>query len=357
MKILFCISRLSYGGAEKNLALIANHFHDLGNEVTICTIDNTPPMQVLRDGIKVFGMPGYTKKVMKRFQQLRCLVRLIRKESPDLLISFLIYPNFFSIIAGRITNTPVIVSERADPYRFTSFAMRIMYSIYRFASGAVFQTPMAMEYFPVGLRQRSVVIANPVVSVADGIEADYDNADKAIAYAARFEVAQKRQDLMIDAFALVHKLHPEYTLRFYGDGPDEAAMKQYVVDMGLENAVEFHGSTQSVLGEVAKAKVFVLSSDYEGIPNSLLEAMSIGMPCISTDCSPGGAKMLIDSGKNGIIVPRGDKYALSEAICQMIEDGQFAKQCGKQAKYVNNAYSYNLIMGKWEQYCKAIVQK
>lgn len=354
MKIMFCASCLSYGGAEKNLCIVANHIASKGNDVVICNFNTAPTVQKLNEHIRVIDMPRYTKKGIKRLQQLNFVRKVMKKEKPDVAISFLAYPNFFSAIAGKLTGTSVIVSERGDPYRITNKIEKWMYSKYPLAAGAVFQTEMARDYFPESLRKKSVVIANPVVLKDDTIFADYDNAEKTIAYSARFEVVQKRQDLMLDAFRLVLEKHPEYVLKFLGDGPDEPRMKEYAKALGIEESVRFCGMSKQVLKDISSSELFVLSSDYEGIPNALLEAMSIGLPCVSTDCSPGGARMLIQDGENGLLVPRGDAEALAAAICRMIEDRNFAIRCGKEATKVRERFSMDSILSAWETYIEKI---
>lgn len=357
MKILFCISCLSYGGAEKNLRIVANHMVEKGNEVVICSFGDQPSVQPLDERIKVVYMPPYSKKGIKRAQQIGFVRKLMKEEKPDVAVSFLCFPNFISIVAGKLAGVPVIVSERGDPYQFTGKVMKAMYSAYRFAAGAVFQTDMAKEYFAPSLQKKSKVIANPVELKDPSLYTDYEAAERSIAYSARFELVQKRQDIMLDAFKTVLKSHPDYKLRFYGDGPDEDKMKRYAEELGISGSVIFCGRSSKVLEDISRSEIFVLSSDYEGIPNSLLEAMSLGLPCVSTDCSPGGARMLINDGENGLIVPRGDAPALASAICRMIEDRNSAIAMGKRATEVRQRFEPAVILSAWEEYITEVASR
>jgi len=257
MKILFCISCLSYGGAEKNLRIVANHMAQKGNEVVICTLGNEPPAQQLVDSIRLVQMPEFNKKGVKRLQQLSFLRKLMKTEKPDVAVSFLMFPNFLTIIAGKTCGVPVIVSERGDPYQTSSRLMKWMYSQYRRASGAVFQTEMAKQYFHKSLQEKSTVIANPVVLKDDSIYTDYEKSEKSIAYSARFELVQKRQDIMLDAFKLVLEKHPEYKLKFFGDGPDEDRMKNYARELGISDNVLFMGRSNNVLADISVSELFV----------------------------------------------------------------------------------------------------
>ena len=357
MKILLCISCLSYGGAEKNLRIVANHMAAKGHEVTVCSFGGQPCVQPLLDSIKIVYMPEYRAKGVKRAQQISFLRKLMKSERADVTVSFLCFPNFISIIAGKLAHVPVIVSERGDPYQFNSAVMKAMYSTYRYAAGAVFQTEMAKEYFHPALQKKSAVIANPVELKDETLFAELDRAERSIAYSARFELVQKRQDIMLDAFKTVVEKHPDYKLKFFGDGPDEDKMKKYAQELGISQSVIFCGRSNSVLEDISHSSLFVLSSDYEGIPNALLEAMSLGLPCVSTDCSPGGARMLIEDGVDGLIVPRGDASALASAICRMIEDREFAAACGKNALRVRERFAMSVILAKWEEYIESYAPK
>lgn len=356
MKILFCVLCLSYGGAEKNLLFVANNLSRRGHEVVICNMNYLPTVQKPDAQVRVIDMPHYVGKT-KRYKQLRYLQSLCRKEKPDLLISFLTMPNMLTSIVGRLTGIPAIISERGDPYQNTSRIMRMIYSTYNLAKGAVFQTDGAKGYFSKGLRKRGTVIPNPVIMKADAVPANYEACEKSIAYVARFEVKQKRQDVMLRAFALVNEKFPEYRLDFYGDGPDEPAMKELTEELGLTDNVVFHGLSNTVHKELAKSELFVLSSDYEGIPNALIEAMSIGLPCVSTDCSPGGARMLIKHEENGILVKCGDPEALAEGICRFLSDRAFAIQCGQNATAIQQRFLPEKIVDAWEDYCVKVVAK
>lgn len=357
MKIVFFASCLGYGGAEKNLCIIANYMANQGNNVIICNFNTAPTTQVIDERIRVVDMPKYTKKGIKRLQQFNFVRKVMKCETPDVAISFLQFPNFYSVVAGKMTKTPTIVSERGDPYRVTNKIEKWMYSKYHLATGAVFQTEMARDYFPKKLRDKSVVIANPVILKDESVFSDYEKSEKTIAFSARFEVAQKRQDIMLDAFKIVLEKHPEYTLKFFGDGLDEQKMKDYAGDLGIADNVCFCGISKQVLNDISSSELFVLSSDYEGIPNALLEAMSIGLPCVSTDCSPGGARMLINNEENGLIVPCGDSCKLAEAICRMIEDREFAINCGKKALEVRERFSQQNILSAWKDYINQIAKK
>jgi glycosyltransferase involved in cell wall biosynthesis len=172
-----------------------------------------------------------------------------------------------------------------------------------------------------------------------------------IAFVARFDIKQKRQDVMIDAFAIVTKQYPQLKLVFYGDGePDIDIIKKSVVDYGLTDKVIFKGVVNDVIENIKNSKLYVLSSDYEGLPNSLIEAMVAGLTVVSTDCSPGGARELINNGQNGLITPCGDAEKLAKAIIYVLDNPEEAEQMGKEAQKIANISNPNVIFSKWEKY-------
>lgn len=356
MKVLFLINCLSYGGAEKNMKLVAEHLSANGDDVTVCSLNYQPTTINFSNNIKIlelFPRTGHFLNLLRlKYFELKEIIKNVR---PDVIISFLGYANLLNVLLGKRLNIPCIISERADPYlKSSSWAAnsitRLFQWIYTFADGAVFQTAMARDFFGHRLQRRSVVIPNPVVLPNEIPVHDFDLAEKKIAFVGRFELKQKRQDIALQAFQKVLKTHPEYILYFYGDGNDESKVRQMVKTMKLEKNVFFESVSDHILYDISNSELFILSSDYEGIPNCLIEAMSIGLPCVSTDCSPGGARVLIDNNENGIIVPRGDSTRLAEAICFYIENPIIAQQHGIKAQKIKNKYSMTKIMKSWEQY-------
>lgn len=360
MKILFTISCLSYGGAEKNLVLVANYLSER-HKVIICNFNEHETKQELDKKITCYDKNKEETKgkfgwITLRRNQYTFLKKICLSEKPDIIVSFLAMPNALAVLCGKKLHIPVVISERADPFKQLSKLDKIIHVIYNQADGAVFQTNGARDFYSKKLQEKSKVIPNPVVNNYSEITHDYYNINKEIVSVGRFEIIQKRQDVLLKASKIVFEKYPEYKLIFWGDGPDEDKLKELAKELQIENKVIFAGVTNSVLEKVNQSEIFVLSSDYEGIPNVLIEAMSIGMPCVATDCSPGGARMLLENGKNGKIVKCGSYQELAKNIMYFIENREKEKRYGIYAKKSVERFSYPLLMKQWEDYLYSVYE-
>ena len=360
MKILFTISCLSYGGAEKNLVLVANYLSER-HKVIICNFNEHETKQELDKRITCYDKSveetkGQVGWVTLRRNQYSFLKKICLIEEPDVIVSFLPMPNALAILCGKKLHIPVVISERADPFQQLSKLDKIIHAIYNQAEGAVFQTNGARDFYSKRLQEKSIVIPNPVVDNYSEITHDYYNINKELVSVGRFEIIQKRQDVLLKASKIVFEKYPEYKLIFWGDGPDEDKLKELAKELQIENKVMFAGVTNSVLEKVNQSEIFVLSSDYEGIPNALIEAMSIGMPCVATDCSPGGARMLLEDGKSGKLVGCGKYEELAKEIIYFIENREKEKEYGMYAKESIGRFSYSILMNRWEEYLLKIIE-
>lgn len=351
-RIMLVIHALGYGGAGKMIVKLADGLvQDENYEVILYVEEKAGKHYPMDERVQIYQETQFFNNYLTRhFQEMFQLRRRVKEIKPDLIVSFQTNQNLFAVFATRGRHIPVIVSERGDPYVYTNIIAKLKTWMINKAEGGVFQTHRAMEYYGKGLQSRSRVIYNPCPT--DVIERpSWDSRKNEIAYAARFDIQQKRQDIMVKAFAEVVKKHPEMTLVFYGQGePDMTTIRNLVKELGIENNVRFEGLVTNVMERIKDAKMFVLSSDYEGLPNSLIEAMVAGLPCVSTDCSPGGARELIQDGDNGLIVPVGDVHKLAEAMIYMLDNPEQADKMGEKAQMLRERLAPEKIFGQWKEY-------
>ena len=372
MRILFMTTALDYSGAPKMLSWVANRMAEKGHEVHLVAFFSDEQARKLderimfhalgasRDGGRLFRN---TIGMLNTISKLHKTVRAIR---PDVVISFLDSVGLVYLPVGRLfTKCKFVVSERADPNFWGKKTAGIRSWLMGFAHGTVFQTTGAQRYFQKhkGIYADSTVIPNPVIiqetlrEKLSEYQHSYADRDNRIVTVGRLSLRQKRQDVLLDAFGIVHTKHPELKLVIYGDGENREKIRSLTEEKGLADCVLLAGKTSQVERDICSARAFVLTSDYEGIPNALIEAMTVGVPCVSTDCSPGGAALLLRDGENGFLVPCGDAEAVADRLLKVVEDPQIADQFATEGPKISGEFSENRIADLWEQYIECICRK
>ena len=356
MRILFIVRSLGYGGATKQLALTAEALADRGHEVYAYSYNAAHTEQHFS---KVVFIPekNTAKSSLKEYISSPIRIRKqIKKIRPDIVISWRANAGCFCTMACVGLKVKHVFSERTDPYMETSFALKVATKICDYADYGVFQTEGAQHYYKRLSQGRSTIIPNPIFLNKDIELVPYNERRNEIAFVGRCFLKQKRQDIMLKAFKIVLESHPEMRLVFYGGDFDIEKIKQMVIDMGLQGYVTFAGSVDDVLNKIKHARVLALSSDYEGIPNVLLEAMSVGVPVVSTDTSPGGVRVIVENGVNGFIVPRGDYHKLAENIVKVLNDKNIAEQFIQNGLENVKRFNPEVIFEKWNNFMKTTVK-
>jgi Glycosyltransferase len=132
-------------------------------------------------------------------------------------------------------------------------------------------------------------------------------------------------------------------------------MEKLIKELNLEGRVFLPGFNKDINNTIQHASLFVLSSDFEGMPNALIESMAMGIPCVATDCDGGSARYLIDDGKNGFLVPKGDVDALSEKMLMLLSNESLAMTMGREAAKIRMMLSPEVIYNKWERFIDTII--
>lgn len=364
MKILFHLNSMGRGGAERVVSILSQHFVEHGYEVVVATQWYSENEYVLADGVKRVSV-GLTEtdekkgRFAKAWSRLTNLRKCIKEESPDLVISFCCKANFrsaFSLMGSRV---PLLVSVRNNPiedyapHRLATWLME-----YR-ATGCVFQTPDAQKFFSKKLQDKSVIIFNPISDIYLEVEDEQEVIkEKTIVSVGRI-AKQKNHKLLLEAFCAIANRYVNYNLKIYGDVQDRDIYEEllkYVQEQDLVGRVHFMGTTDSIKQELEKATLFVLSSDYEGMPNALIEAMAVGIPVISTDCPCGGSALLIEDKVSGLLVPIKDVDAMRDAMDMMLGNIEEANQMGKEARKVLDKVHPEKICEEWVSYIEQLLK-
>lgn len=350
MDVTFVVSALHGGGAERVIATLANYMADRDDDVTILMTAGDEVVYQLHEKVQLISIGqasgGNPLVQLKRLYAMRQYFKSHRQSH---IVSFSTTINLFTIIASLGLKMDVIVSERNDPNRFHYKRLRDM--IYALGGRFVFQTEEAADCFSKAIRERSCVIPNPIRT---GLPEVYTGErEKKIAAAGRLE-PQKNHKLLLEAFAGFHQSYPEYTLHIYGKGKLEQELKTLASELHIESHVVWEGFRADVLERIRTYGMYVLSSDYEGISNSLMEAMALGIPCISTDCPIGGSRLCIENEENGLLTPIGDREALQSAMEWIAQDGKRAEAMGQRASGIRERFSEEKICECWRVFIEGM---
>ncbi|MBR3804248.1 MAG: glycosyltransferase family 4 protein [Clostridia bacterium] len=349
MKIMFYINSIHHGGAERVITNLANEFSVAGNEVILVTSFKSEKEYVLLDTVKRVSLfDSYIKGALKRNLRLvKGLRKTMKAENPDVIVSFMAEPNFRTIIASRRLKAKVFLSVRNDPNReYGNFLFRFLAKrLFKRADGVIFQTEDAKAWFPKKIQDKSRVIFNQVDKKFFDVQKIEDAKD--IITVGRL-VPQKRHDVLIKAFSKICD-KVDGNLVIYGEGNQRAELEGLIKSLNLEERVKLPGLTSDVPRVLSQAKMFVLSSDYEGMPNALMEAMAVGLPCISTDCPCGGPRELFD-GDGGILVPTGDIDCLATTMLEFYRDEKRMGEISVNAKEKAKEFYPTSVFKRWEDY-------
>ncbi|MDO4589713.1 MAG: glycosyltransferase family 4 protein [Fusobacterium sp.] len=355
MRILFLIGSLAGGGAERVVSELANSMVEKKDKVSIITVASDKKCYYISPKVKLIDCSQRTSVVginfLKRINEIR---KWIKEIKPDVIISFTVAVNIYSVLSCIGLEPKLILAERNDP-RFdpASKVARILRKLlYPLADNYVFQTNGEKEFFSKKIQKRSSVIPNPV---NPNLPRPYEGKrEKRFVTAVRLE-PQKNIKMAIDAFRNVVKKHQDYIFEIYGEGPLYNDLQEYINELSLSNSVFLMGRTDKLYERIRKASGFVLSSDYEGISNSMIEAMALGLPTISTDYPSGGARDMIITGENGWLVPVGNSEKMSSIMCEVIENNEKTLEIRRNAVGIRDKLDVNKIRTMWIDYIKRCI--
>ncbi|MDD5462878.1 MAG: glycosyltransferase family 4 protein [Methylococcales bacterium] len=359
MHILFLVSAMGSGGAERVAATLANAWTNRGNQVTLmptfsgggeCFYELSPEVRLVYLADLVSSR---VRTWVNQLDRLRALRRFIATERPDVIISFLSNVNVAAIIASVGLGVPVIVCEHNDPFAEPHpLLLRLACKLtYPFADILMVLTDgIASKYAAHGLFLPKIfVVPNPIFEQLMNVVhySSNDAAKKRLLGIGRLE-KQKHFDVLIKVFANLARRHADWSLRILGEGSLRTDLQQQIVDLGLDSRIELPGIVSAVINELVEADIFALTSRYEGFPMALLEAMAVGLPCVSFDCPSGPRELSLD-GQVALLVPPNDEQALERALERLMVDADLRITLGSQARRsVIERYSLAIVLKQWD---------
>ena len=406
--IAMYIGSLNKGGAERVMCNLAEYFYSIGYKVTLVTTylsddeyelpdagwkvldseDDDNAVKVLNPdekeryvdlkGGKPLGIGRIFTALMPYEQEGRAvnfqkrIVKLTNtweRIKPDLILSFLGKNNVMALQSTLGLDIPVVVSVRATPSeeyasRGLKLAMKVLFPS---AAGVVVQTNGAMEFFGSSIRKKCKVLPNAVnEEFVNHDIVPFDQRKKVIVSVGRLD-ENKNQKILINAFSYAVKKYPEYRLVLYGDGPTRGVLEKLCRSLdildetgkGAPGKVTFMGSVGNIADRIADAEFFVLTSRTEGMPNALIEAMALGLCCISTDCPCGGPADLISTGRNGLLIPMDSDVNMAmhifHALERLMDDPPLARKLAASALDVRELYNPQAINGQWRDYFEELM--
>ena len=343
------------GGAGKQLALTANALSKKGYHVEIFSYFGGLLEHKIEDCIRYIAQDPIPRGKFAEYLLSPLNIRKqIKKSNPDIVVSWRCNAGCFTRLASIGLNVKIVFSERTDPYTESSLALKVSSFICGFSDGGVFQLEKVRQYYK-RLYNKSVVIHNPIddnIKIQTTIP--YNKRSKKIVHVGRMIMSHKRQDVMLDAFKLFLAQKSDYILHFYGDGRDFQIVKQITEEKGLIDCVVFHGSVGNIPENIKDAQMLVLTSDYEGIPNVILEAFAVGVPVVSTDCSPGGARLLLGDNENGLLTSIGDASGIAKQMLRIANDCDLAQKFVTRGLARLNDFRPDVVFAMWDDYLRKI---
>lgn len=351
--IAFYINVLTDGGAERVMSQLANQFVEHGYRVSLITsfkAEGEYPVDSSVKRIYLDELQDFGNRLKRNIRLIIRLRKVINRIRPDVLVSFMQEPNFRAVLATRgIKKVKTVVSVRNDPRM--EYAGRIGNFVGKYilplADRCVFQTEDAKSWFPKSMQKKSKIIINEVSQKF--FTQKWNPKGQKIVSVGRL-TEQKNHKMLIDAFYEVSHDFPESTLEIYGEGPLRNELQSKIDNMKLTDKVFLKGNVNNIEEVLSHTSIFVLPSNYEGMPNALLEAMAVGVPSITTDCPCGGPKMIIDNGVNGILTPVSDYRKMANAIKAMLNSPDRMLEISNNAKKTSTKFEPINVFREWEKY-------
>lgn len=354
MKIEFFVGEFSEGGAERVISILANELTSRGHEVAILKYFNSINYYKTDGRVRIYSLEELTGTKSK-FKNISYLHRHL-KNFDGVFVSFLAPFNILALIANMGNKTPIVVADRNDPSRLPgNKCLRSLRDyLYRFADRIIVQTNKNKVYFSGKVQKKTEVIFNPLILNGMEGKALGVKKSKTIINIGRLE-PQKNQDMLIEVFKKFREIHPEYKLVIYGEGSYRKNLEDKINELKLNESVTLPGNVKDIFDKLCECEFFVLSSNYEGMPNALIEAMGLGVPVISTKVS--GSTDLVQDGINGLLVDVNDADGLYESMIKLAESEELRRNLSLEAVEIVSVLNSRNICDRWEKTISDVLRK
>jgi glycosyltransferase involved in cell wall biosynthesis len=327
------------GGAERVMLNLAVGFVQRGFAVDLVMVQAEGPyMREIPDSIRVVELNKKHRSAQRTLSSLPALVRYVRRERPEVMLSCLNYANVIALWAKLLAGVPFRLSVCEQNTFSSERAFFPGYLRWLLQTSMRVGYPRADEIIAVSQgvaddlanslslpRRRIRVIYNPIITPELEVKRDtpledawFGEGQPPVILAIGRLTEQKAFDILLQAFAKVHSQRP-IRLIILGEGEDRPALETLVNDLDIEDDVRLPGFVTNPYQYLAKASLFVLSSRWEGLPTVLVEALYCGAALVSTDC-PSGPREILKGGQYGKLVPVDNPDALAEAIQHTLEN-------------------------------------
>lgn len=363
LSLCFLTGGMGTGGAERVIATLAGIFARQGHHVKILCMGRSKKKLGYEIDRKIEVVYTGGEKgcfLVRKGRQFRRILWLLKLYGPDILISFQNYINIQAVFLGKAAGIPVVISERSFPGKNMEgiFGLKWLCKwAYSRADAIVYQTKEQREYFGIRNKRNSYIIMNPFQIPVDEIP-EYAVRDEVLMLGSvgRLEESKNFQ-MLIRLMANLKDDFPRLRLIIWGEGSRKETLIKLSEELGVRDRVEFPGESRNILEEMKRIDIFLFSSRYEGLPNALIEAMCLGIPCISTRFEGGGADLLIRDGKNGLLVNIGNELKFEKETASLIYDKELRNTISFEAKKLRNEVEPELIAGKWMEVIQRAIDR
>lgn len=321
LRVGFVIDDLGHGGAQRQMSLIAPALsrHGHGVEASVfCTSEITEPnASVLeRAGVPV---EHYRRRASFEPSRLLALRRGLRARAVDVVHSFLDASNIYGYLAARSLGLPFVASMRSDRLIVTGLRASILRAVMRRADLVTANSAAGRRTVVtrVGVDEGRVCVVRNCVPESSFVAAD--DAGPVVGFVGRL-VALKRVDRLVDAFGLIAAQSAQAQLLIVGDGPEREAIAARAAAAGLSERVTFAGAVDDVGPLLRRFACLVLPSEFEGLPNAVLEAMAAGIPVVVRPV--GDLPEVVHDGRTGVLVSDDSPTSLAAAIARSLDDDE-----------------------------------